>query len=137
MPQLGFTDMRYDKLTVKGNTLVSSGIIIIVGVIGEIRGNIVYVFDYDAAKKISSKMMMGMPVNEIDDMVRSSLSELTNWLTANATICASNIGISIDISTPTLMQGDNVSVKVNTKKTICIPFYADGIPLEINIAYDD
>ncbi len=136
MPQLGFGSVQKGNLSVKGRELKSSGVIIIVGIVGAIRGNVVYTLDIENAKKIASTMMMGMPVNEFDEMSKSAVSELTNMLTANAATCFSNIGISIDISTPTLLQGEDVSVKMSSDQVLCIQILTDDIPIEINIAFE-
>ncbi len=58
--------------------------ICIVGIVGDIKGNIVYSIDSEDALKIASTMMMGMEINVLDDMAKSAISELTNMLTANA-----------------------------------------------------
>lgn len=53
-------------------------------------------------------MMMGLPVEELNEMAQSALSELSNMLTANASINFSNIGVNVNISTPTLMYGQDI-----------------------------
>lgn len=136
MPQLGFSNVSKGSLSAKGKELISSGIIIVVGIVGSIKGNVVYVLEMDNAKKIASTMMMGMPVTELDDMARSALSELTNMLTANAATYFSNQNIPIDISTPTLLYGENVTVEMSSSKVLCIQLLADGIPFDINISFE-
>lgn len=136
MPQLGFDSVTKGNLSAKERELVSSGVIVVVGIVGSIKGNVVYVINMDSAKQIASKMMMGMPVNELDDMAKSALSELTNMLTANAATFFSQLDIPIDISTPTLLHGENVSVEMSSNKVLCIQLLADGIPVDINISFD-
>ncbi|EET85637.1 CheC domain protein [Clostridium carboxidivorans P7] len=79
-------------------------------------------------------MMMGMPVNELDDMAQSALSELTNMLTANASINLSEIGVNVNISTPTLLYGEDIQIKMNVDKILCIQLTVDDIPIDVNIA---
>ena len=136
MPQLGFSSIRKGKLSVKGQELVSSGVIIILGIVGEIKGNVVYAIELEDAKRIASTMMMGMPVNDFDEMSQSALSELTNMLTASAATCFANIGLQIDISTPTLLHGKNMAIKMSSNQVLCIQLLADEIPIEINIAFN-
>ena len=137
MPQLGFTNVSKGALSVKGKELVGSGLIIVVGIVGEIKGNVVYSIDAEHAKKIASVMMMGMPVEELDDIAQSAISELTNMLTANTATFFSNIGIIIDISTPTLLRGENITVDMSSSQVLCIELLADSIPVEINIAFEE
>jgi chemotaxis protein CheX len=136
MPQLGFSDIQTGKLSVKSQELVNTGVIIIVGLVGAVKGNVVYCIDLEIAKKLASTMMMGMEVAEFDEMSQSALSELTNMLTASAATCFYNQGIKIDISTPTLLHGKNVSVKMSSNQALCIEMIADGNPIEINIAFE-
>ncbi len=137
MPQLGFGNIQRGNLSVKGQELTYSGVIIIVGIVGAIKGNVVYCIDMEAAKKIASTMMMGMPVDTLDEMSRSALSELTNMLTANAATSFFNAGITMDISTPTLLYGENISVKMSSNQVLCIQLLADEYPVEINIAFEN
>lgn len=136
MPQLGFNSVRMGNLIAKNKEVMGSGVIVILGIVGAIRGNVVYTIDLEAAKQIASTMMMGMPVEEFDDMARSALSELTNMLTANAATAFSNIGIVIDISTPTMLQGDDMSIKMSSDQILCVQLLADDIPVEINISFE-
>lgn len=136
MPQLGFMEIKKLGITVKNRNLKSLGVMINLGIVGDVKGNVVYGMEIDSAKKIASKMMMGMPVNELDDMAQSAISELTNMLTANASINLSNNGVNINISTPTLIYGRDFEAKMNTDSVLCIQLAVDEIPVEINIAFD-
>lgn len=137
MPQLGFSNIKKGNLSLKNKDLVASGVIIIVGIVGEIKGNVVYSMSEENAKKIASTMMMGMQVNEFDEMSQSAISELTNMLTASSATCFSNIGITIDISTPTLLHGENISLMMSSNQVLCIQLLADEIPIDINIAFEN
>ena len=136
IPQLGFNTVKKNKLSVKNQDLLSSGVTIIVGLVGDIKGNVAYCVSMDNAKKIASSMMMGMPISEFDEMAQSALSELANMLTANAATVFAQLEVSIDISTPTLLHGENISIKMNSNKVLCVEFLVDDIPIEINIAFE-
>ncbi|MEI6100898.1 MAG: chemotaxis protein CheX [Eubacteriales bacterium] len=136
MPQLGFNDIRKGDLSVNGQELVKTGVIILVGIVGAIKGNVVYCLDLEHAKQIASTMMMGMPVEEFDEMPQSALSEMMNMLTASAATCFYDLGVHIDISTPTLLHGKNISVKMSSPQVLCIQMLADEYPIEINIAFE-
>ncbi|MCY6484112.1 chemotaxis protein CheX [Clostridium aestuarii] len=135
MPQIGFNDIKKKEIIVRNKNIKSIGVMINLGVVGDVKGNVIYGISVESAKKIASKMMMGMPVNELDDMAQSAISELTNMLTANASINFSNIGINTNISTPALMYGEDFQVKMNTDKILYVEVIVDDIPIEINIAF--
>ncbi|AKN32009.1 chemotaxis protein CheX [Clostridium carboxidivorans P7] len=133
MPQIGFTNIE-KKGVILNKEIKSKGVIINLGIVGDAKGNVVYITDIESGKKIASKMMMGMPVNELDDMAQSALSELTNMLTANASINLSEIGVNVNISTPTLLYGEDIQIKMNVDKILCIQLTVDDIPIDVNIA---
>jgi chemotaxis protein CheX len=58
-------------------------------------------------------------------------------LTANAATEFSNIGINADISTPTMLQGNNVTLKMSTENITNIRFSVDDISLDINISLEN
>nr|MBP9500123.1 chemotaxis protein CheX [Acetoanaerobium sp.] len=111
-------------------------VVLTLGIVGDKKGNVVYSIDMDGAKKIASTMMMGMPVEELDDMSKSALSELSNMLTANASINFSNDGINVDISVPTMMYGEEIEINLQKDNIVCIDFDVDGIVLSVNVALD-
>ncbi|WP_411681704.1 chemotaxis protein CheX [Clostridium thailandense] len=136
LPQLGLSNIQKKGISVKGRSIRSRGVVIILGIIGDIKGNILYNIDIESAKKIASIMMMGMPVNELDDLAQSALSEMTNMVTANASINFSDININTNISTPTLMYGQDFEAKVSSEQVLCVEIVANEIPIEINIALE-
>lgn len=136
MPQIGFNKIEKKRIYLKDRNIKSIGVMINIGILGDIKGNIIYSMDMESAKKIASKMMMGAPIEELDDMAQSAISELTNMLTANAAIKLSEIGTNINISTPTLIYGEDFGVKLNADKTLAIEVLIDDTPVEVNIAFE-
>lgn len=136
LPQLGFQNVVLKGLTVKAKKIVVSGVIVTLGIVGDKKGNVVYSIDKEGAKNIASIMMMSMPVEELDDMAKSALSELSNMLTANASMNFSNEGINVDISVPTLIYGEDIELSMNKDQIICAEVDVDNIKLEISIALD-
>lgn len=136
MPQIGFSNITRKGISLKDKKFMASGVVLTLGIVGDKKGNVVYSIDMDGAKKIASTMMMGMPVEELDDMSKSALSELSNMLTANASINFSNDGINVDISVPTMMYGEEIEINLQKDNIVCIDFDVDGIVLSVNVALD-
>lgn len=134
-PQLGMSDIKKSKITLKGKDIKSSGVMIMVGLIGDVRGNVIYSLTEATAMTIASIMMMGHPVTSLDELAQSAVSELTNMLTATAATGFSNDGINIDISIPTLMYGE-FNATSSTEKTICVEMLVQGMVFEINICFE-
>ena len=135
MPQLGLVDVKKKGIILKGRFIESPGVMIIVGIIGDIKGNVIYATTIDNAKKIASTMMMGMPVDELGELAQSAISELTNMLTANAAINFSNEDININISTPTLMHGE-FTANSSSDKVLCVQMLINEMDFEVNLALE-
>ena len=134
MPQLGFESVVVKEQKSKDKKIMVSGLLLTLGIVGDKKGNVAYVIDTEGAKQIASVMMMGMAVEELDDMAKSAISELSNMLTANAAIYFSNDEITIDISPPTMLTGDNIELCMAKDQVAGLVFDIDGIGLEVNIA---
>jgi len=136
MPQIGFQSVVKGGIDIKSSNISSLGVMTLIGVAGTVKGNVIYNMGLEDAKRIASTMMMGMPVTEFDDMAQSAISEMANMLCANASIKLSNLGINTDISTPTLMFGNDVSLKVSVNKVLSVKMVLDGIPLSVDVAIE-
>ena len=135
LPQLGLGKVEKKGISLKGRFIESPGVVIIVGIVGDIRGNVIYGLSVDDAKKIASTMMMGMPVPEFDELAQSAISELTNMLTANVATNFSNDNININISTPTLVHG-KFTANATTDKVVCVTMEVEGMLIDVNISME-
>ncbi|WKY46343.1 chemotaxis protein CheX [Eubacteriaceae bacterium ES3] len=136
LPQLGFQNIEKKGISEKNGKLSFNGVVLTLGIVGDKKGNVVYSIDLEGAKNIASIMMMGMPVEEFDEMAQSALSELSNMLTANATINFSNENINVDISVPTMMNGENIELSMNKAEILEVDFEIDGISLSVHLSLD-
>ena len=134
LPQIGFQEPARAAMTVKDKMTQSLGVTIIVGFTKQIRGNVVYKMTEDTEKYIASTMMMGMPVENFDEMAQSAVSEMSNMLTANAATNLAAMGLEVDISTPSLSVGADFQVKISNEKYLTVTMDVSGHPVEIDIA---
>lgn len=110
-------------------------LVIIIGITGDIKGQVILSFNVNTACMISSKMMMGMPVDELNDMAKSAISELANMILGNAATLLSQKGLAVDITPPSLCLGKDLMISVNNSKNICVPLKFDNDSVfEINIS---
>lgn len=133
---LGSFDLTKGKLILKKEPVPSYGVSVIVGVVGQIKGQVIYSMSEDTAKQLASAMMMGMPVTEFDEMAKSAISELANMITGNSGTNLSAQGYVIDISPPTLITGTGVHITTNIQQTIVVPIQSSVGILEINISLE-
>lgn len=136
LPQLGFEDIHKGVTEKIGKNIDNPGIIVILGIVGDIRGNVLYGMSESCAKKIASTMMMGMEVTEFDAMAQSAVSELTNMITATASTELTGQGIKTDISTPTLMYGD-FNASASYENVLRVEMLVGDDPFNIYISLEE
>lgn len=113
------------KPYMKVSPFTPSSVLIVVGITGQISGQAVISMDIELAKTVASKMMMGMPVNELDEMAKSALSELGNMIMGNAATLLFNQEVSVDITPPSLMVGDGITISSSSMTTIGVPLNSE------------
>ena len=123
LPQIGFAKVERKGIALEGAVLKNPGLLINIGVLGPLKGTILLGMDIEAAKQFASKMMMGMPVTELDMLAQSAISEMGNMVCANACTNFAQAGIEgLDISPPTLLIGHDGMVRLSVPKVIVVQF---------------
>jgi chemotaxis protein CheX len=118
-------DLQIGKPYVKKTPFSLKDVVLVVGITGEIKGQVIISLDIDVAKQIASKMMMGMEVSEFNEMAKSAISELGNMIMGNSATLIANNGITIDITPPTIMVGKSINLSFNDSVTIGLPLHSD------------
>ena len=126
-------DMKIGRPYVKTTEFASDSVIIMIGVTGEVRGQVLMSFPEAHALHVASKMMMGMPVEKLDEMSISAISELGNMIMGNAATIFSTKGILIDITPPTVCRG-NLTIAQSFAQNICVPLSGGDITIELDVA---
>ncbi len=129
------TELITGKPYIKNSPFQADKVVILVGITGEIRGQATISMSEEMAKSIASTMMMGMPVDQLDELSKSALSELANMIMGNSATLLFNTGVNIDITPPTLMLGDNMQVSSGAMRTIGVPLecHLGNISLDISV----
>ena len=122
--QLCGYQVAFGSVSMENLVLTADDLLIMLGITGELTGQVCICIKTETAKQIVSKMMMGMPVTEMDDMARSAISELGNMIMGSAATLLSEKNTLIDITPPTLGIG---------KVTFLMP---DVVSLKVPVTYD-
>jgi len=111
---------KLGKVYLKDSPFSAEQIIVIIGVTGDIRGQVQLNMSKDTARSVVSNMMGGMAIEQLNDMAKSALGELGNMIMGNTCTLLARNGTRIDITPPTVLSGDGMEIS-NKTKTICIP----------------
>lgn len=126
-------ETKVEKPVVKKAAFEKDSLIILIGVTGEMRGQVMIAFKNEVACFVASKMMM-MPVTEMNEMSTSAICELGNMILGNSATVFSTKGVGIDITPPTICAGD-VVFSASYAANVAIPLtLEDGKQIEINVS---
>jgi chemotaxis protein CheX len=136
--QVANLDVKLGKIFIKDSPYDSDSVVIIIGITGKIRGQVIFTMSRKVALMIASSMMGGMEVSDLDEIAKSAISEMTNMILGNTATILFNRGIQIDITPPSLLLGNSMQISSNKMKTVCIPLtLADGEVFEIDVSIDE
>jgi chemotaxis protein CheX len=133
LEQFGISNMDIGKMEKKERTQVTLDVTAIVGLVGDVKGNVAYSLSRETAKEILSAMMPGMVIEEFDSLARSAIGELSNMTTGKASILLSNMGVNIDISPPSIIVGEEIYFIISPVQSIAVDINTPAGRIEVNI----
>jgi chemotaxis protein CheX len=126
--------LKVTGTTLKQSPLSTKTVVIMLGVTGDLRGNVAINIDIEGAKKIASNMMGGMPVAEFDEISKSAVSELGNMIMGRVCTAFSNQGVTIDITPPSLLTGQNIQLMFSQLPLLSVAFKHEDFELDFDIS---
>lgn len=123
------------KLVLQDFSFKGSNVVVIIGIAGDIKGQVVFNLDEVSACNLVSRMMGGIPVVHLDEIAKSAIGELSNMISGNAATIFYSKKITIDITPPIIMSGDNIEIYTTKEKSVCIPLTTEyGDIFQINVS---
>ena len=121
---------KLGKLFVKQAPYDPMAVSVIIGITGQLSGEVIYTMDKACGLYLASKVMMGMPVPEMDAMAQSAVSELANMISGNVAINLFSQGVEVDITTPTFVDlasdHNQFDFVKPGDKVLCVPLHLEG-----------
>jgi chemotaxis protein CheX len=121
------------KLSLNRSPMVSFGVVVIIGLAGEIEGRVMYDMDKQTALNIA-KVMNSMDFQEFDDLAKSTISELGNIITGRAVTVLNDRGFKFSITPPTLFVGNQMEMTDLGLDILVIPLEMELGNMVINVA---
>ncbi|MCB2297381.1 chemotaxis protein CheX [Clostridium tagluense] len=126
------------KIYIKGTPYKGADVVVLIGLTGEIQGNVIISLSKKIACKIAAAMMGEISLVELDEIGKSAISELCNMILGTAASIFYKKNISIDITPPTVFTGNNIELSLSKAVIVCIPLeFDDGDSVDINITYKE
>lgn len=132
--QVARIQVERGDLALRPKMFPSPDVSVILGVTGDVKGQVLYGLSQETAMYLASRMMMGLEVKEFDDVARSAIGELGNMITGNATGVLEKQGILANISPPAIVTGKDVSISNTEGPILVVPIHLPEGTLEINVS---
>lgn len=97
-------DVKPLKPRVQQTVVASNQIAVILGINGQLDGQIICSLDEQTARNIVGMMMGGMTIVELDDLGWSAIQEFGNWVAGTAATELSKEDIIIDVTPPIINE---------------------------------
>jgi chemotaxis protein CheX len=118
------TEIQRGKLSLQHSALTTHEVSVLISMIGQVEGVVLYSLSIPTARGLVSRMM-GEEVEGFDELAQSGIAELGNVITGRATMLLSQAGINSDISPPTVIIGKDIQVSTVDFTRIVVPLISD------------
>jgi len=106
------TDVKRGDLYLKSSSMQIMGVAALVGLAGDVEGRVLFDMTKETALTVASSMN-GEEMKIMDDMVKATITELANMITAQAVTKLHDLGFKFDLTPPALFTGENMEISNN------------------------
>ncbi|MBX3052724.1 MAG: chemotaxis protein CheX [Caldilineaceae bacterium] len=130
--------MEVDRgaVTMETDCYTSQDITVLLSIVGDIQGIVLYSMDTGMALAMVSHML-GEPQEEFDELAQSGIAELGNVITGVVTTYLAESGYHCSISVPTLVIGRGTVLSTLGFKRVVIPLTTEMGHMSIHIALQE
>ncbi|MDR2194177.1 MAG: chemotaxis protein CheX [Treponema sp.] len=107
-----FIDVKRGDLYLKPSNMSIMGVAALVGLAGDVEGRVLFDMSKETALFVAGSMN-GEEFSTIDDMVKATITELANMITAQAVTKLHDLGYKFDLTPPALFTGENMEISNN------------------------
>jgi len=126
-------EVERGKLRADGSYFTTKEVSVLIGITGEVEGNVVYGFHRIVAMDIASRML-GHPLKEFDEMSKSAIAELGNIISGHAATLFEKRKIACAISPPSLIIGKGTRIQTVGIPRLVIPLEIEFGEIEIGVS---
>lgn len=138
LKELGSTgDTKLGSISVAPNPHVGSGVVVVIGLTGQLAGRVLYDMERQTASNLAAVMMGdGSAPPEFGPMVRDAIGELGNMVSGNAATRLHEAGYKVDITPPMVVTGSELTLTNLGELSICliVPLQTPCGVISVNLA---
>jgi chemotaxis protein CheX len=113
-----------------------SDINVVLGLTGDVTGNVVFGMCQQTALRISSKMTF-QELKVLDPLAKSAIAELCNMVSGNALQELADQGFICDITPPSLIKGSNVEINLMAAPALRLPVHTSFGEVLLTVALSE
>ena len=132
--QLLNVDLRRGKLVIKDVPQPSHDVAIIIGITGAVTGQVVFSMCLEMVGKIAKVLTPGLSDKDIANEWKDIVGEVANMITGNAMNLFAYSGKRVEMTTPTVIEGESFTITLIKQTTLGINLYSPFGQLEMNVA---
>lgn len=117
----------------KKGLFVSDDVTVLISLVGQVQGTVLYHMSYDTAKGLVSGIL-GQKFAKFDELAQSGIAELANVITGLSSTKLSSAGYASIISVPMLIIGKGSRISTLNIDRICVPLHTDVGEIGLDIA---
>lgn len=136
LQEFGIKDIRPGDVRIKDKMTVDRDLTVIIGIVGELRGNIAYSMCEATAKNIVSNMMGGAYIEKLDEMGRSAIGEISNMIMGKASSLLEKNKIDTNITPPSIIFGKDMYFIISIVNTIEVNMETSIGKIQVNIGLE-
>jgi chemotaxis protein CheX len=106
---LGGIEVKRGNLYLKSSSMSIMGVAALVGLAGDVEGRVLFDMTKKSALYVAGAMN-GEEFAVLDEMVKATITELANMITAQAVTRLHDLGFKFDLTPPALFTGDNMEI---------------------------
>ena len=124
--------VKRGELSLRSSITPMLGVVIIVGLAGQVSGRVILDMSKETAIKVASAMN-NEELKEFDELTCATLTELANMITGKAVTRLHELGFQFDLTPPALFMGENIQISDNKVEALVVPLEMPQGKIEINV----
>lgn len=121
------------EVTLQKSSLTSDDITVLINLIGDVYGVVMYGMSTETCLNLVSKIM-GQEFTEFNALAQSGVAELGNVISGQATIRFAESGYKSNISTPTVLNGNGVEISTLDFPRVVVPLETQFGTVTVHLA---
>jgi chemotaxis protein CheX len=126
-------DVKREQISLKSKAVPILDIAVIVGLVGQVEGRVLFDMKMETALKIISKMNDEV-ITEFNELAKATITELGNMITGRAVTKLSEMGYRFDVTPPAIFSGKEMEISDVDIEALIVPIETSLGRVEINVA---